>query len=75
MSEHESQYTDADVTNARVDLGLPVNRFHGHNGGVGPGMPIVCKCIHCLRLFVSTSHDLADLDHICGGDCGCEKPK
>jgi hypothetical protein len=60
-----------DVTNARIVLGLSRNRFHGYDGG--PGMPIVAKCVHCLRLFVSASHELADLDYICKGDCGCQK--
>lgn len=69
-----SEYSNADVTNARIALGLPVNRFAGLDGGIGPGMAIVCRCIHCARLFVSLSHDLADLDHICKGDCGCKKP-
>ena len=68
-----SEYSDTDVTNARIVLGLPVNRFANYGGGVGPGMPIVCRCIHCTRLFVSASHDLADLDHICKGDCGCRE--
>lgn len=63
---------DIDVDNARTVLGLSRNRFHGYDGGVGPGMPIVCKCVHCLQLFVGASHDLADLDHICKGDCGCQ---
>lgn len=62
-----------DVTRARVAIGLSPNRFHGYDGGVGPGMPIVCKCIHCGALFKSLSHDLADLDFICKGDCGCKR--
>ena len=74
MSEYsDSKYSDADVTNARIVLGLSRNRFAGYDGGIGPGMPIVCQCIHCAKLFVSRSHDLADLDHICKGDCGCQK--
>ena len=60
-----------EVTLARIAIGLPVDRFHGYGGGIGPGMPIVCKCIHCGKLFESASHDLADIDHICKGDCGC----
>ena len=61
---------DDEVTKARLAIGLSRNRFEGFDGGVGPGMPIVCKCIHCGTLFGSRSHDLADLDHICRGDCG-----
>ena len=68
-----TEYTDADVTNARIALGLPVNRFAGHYGGINSGMPIVCRCVHCGLLFRGASHGLADLDHICKGDCGCLK--
>jgi hypothetical protein len=25
-------------------------------------------------LFVSRSHDLADVEFVCKGDCGCTKP-
>ena len=59
-----------EVTRARLAIGLSYNRFYGCGGGVGLGMPIVCKCIHCGTLFSSLSHNLADLDHICKGDCG-----
>lgn len=58
---------------ARRALGLHPNRFHGYDGGAGLGMPIVCRCVHCAWVFVGRSHDLADLDHICKGDCGCQK--
>ncbi len=71
--ERHQEYSDEDVTSARIVLGLSRNRFQGYDGGIGPGMPIVCRCIHCARLFVSRSHDLADLDHICKGDCSCKK--
>lgn len=62
------------VKKARADLGLPENTFADVGGGVGPGVRIACKCIHCGKLFVSRSHDLADLEHICKGDCGCTSP-
>jgi hypothetical protein len=63
-----------EVTAARMSIGLSPDRFKGVDGGVGPGMSIVCKCIHCGKLFESASHDLSDLDHICKGDCGCTPP-
>lgn len=62
------------VKKARADLDLPENTFADIGGGVGPGVRIVCKCIYCKTLFVSRSHDLADLEHICKGDCGCTSP-
>lgn len=62
--------SDDEVTAARVAIGLPRDRFFDVNGGVNQGVSIVCKCIHCGTLFGSRSHDLADLDHICRGDCG-----
>jgi hypothetical protein len=63
---------DDEVTKARLAIGLPRDRFFQMAtwGGVGPGVSIVCKCIHCGTLFGSHSHDLADLDHINKGDCG-----
>ena len=61
---------DGEVTKARLAIGLPQDRFFDVGGGVGPGLSIVCKCIHCGTLFKSRSHDLADLDQICRGDCG-----
>lgn len=59
------------VKKARSDLGLPENTWADVGGGIGPGVRIACKCIYCGNLFVSRSHDLADLEHICKGDCGC----
>jgi hypothetical protein len=66
----ETTMSDEEVTKARLAVGLSADRFAGFGGGVGPGMPIVCKCIYCGTLFSSLSHDLADLDHINKGDCG-----
>jgi hypothetical protein len=63
---------DDEVTAARLSIGLPRDRFFDVGGGYGPGVSIVCRCIHCGTLFGSRSHDLADLDHICRGDCGRE---
>jgi len=60
---------DDDVTKARLAIGLPRDRFFDVGGGIG-GVPIVCKCVHCGTLFGSRSYDLADVDHICRGDCG-----
>ena len=61
-----------EVTAARMAIGLPVNRFAFMTDGKDYplGAPIVCKCIHCGTLFGSQSADLADLDHVCKGDCG-----
>lgn len=64
-----------EVDAARSFLGLPANRFADVGGGIGPGCRIVCKCKDCGILFVSRSHDLADVDHICKGECGCASPK
>lgn len=61
---------DDEVTKARLAIGLPLDRFFDVGGGIGPGVSIVCKCIHCGTLFGGLSHDLADLDHVCAGDCG-----
>lgn len=63
-------YSSDDVTNARLVLGLPAKRFADVGGGIGP-VRIVAKCIHCAALLIANSHDLADLDHINKGDCGC----
>lgn len=70
----ERPYTSADVDNARHVLGLPRNRFADVGGGIG-AVRIVARCEHCATLFVARSHDLADLDHINRGDCGCQKSK
>lgn len=61
----------AHVDAARSELGLPLDRFCDVGGGIGPGLRIACKCIHCGKLFVSRSHDLADVEFVCKGDCGC----
>ena len=62
-----------DVDAARKELGLPADRFAYAVGGGGIGQAwIVCKCIHCGNLFKSTSADMADVGHICRGDCGCK---
>lgn len=62
-----------DVDRARATLGLPSNRFADVEGGIGPGVRIVCKCVTCGELFESRSHDLADLDRICRGLCAAHK--
>lgn len=59
------------VKKARAELWLPENTFEDVGGGVGPGVRIACRCMYCKTLFVGRSHDLADLEHICNGDCGC----
>lgn len=62
-----------DVDKARQQLLLPADRFAHAVGGGGIGAVwIACKCIHCGALFKAMSHDLADVDHICKGDCGCQ---
>ena len=62
-----------EVDRARSEIGLSANRFDGAASGIPPS--IVCRCIHCGALFSSRSADLADLDHICLGDCGCKARK
>ena len=63
----------SEVTKARLALGLPRNRFASTPKSQRYGQAIVCKCIHCGKLFEGASFDLADVDHICKGDCGCQK--
>lgn len=63
-----------DVDVARSRLGLPADRFADVGGGINQGNRIVCQCGGCGKLFISRSHDLADLDHINKGDCGCASP-
>lgn len=64
-----------EVTEARLKLGLPIERFKTTPMSQERGMPIVCKCIHCGKLFEGASFDLADVDHICKGDCGCKSKR
>lgn len=61
----------SEVDAARAEMGLPLDRFADVGGGIGPGCRIVCKCIHCDKLFVTRSHNLADVEFVCKGDCGC----
>src|SRR5580698_5196997 len=63
-----------EVDMARALMGLPADRFADVGGGVGLGARIVCRCEACKCLFVSRSHDLADLDHICRGLCEAHAP-
>ena len=62
-----------DLDNARMAVGLSEARFAdlGSAETFTHGLPIVCKCVRCGTLFVSRSHDLADQEFICRGDCGC----
>lgn len=66
-----------EVTQARRAIGLPANKFHDMASDISKrlGLSIVCKCIHCEKLFESRSHNLGDLEHICKGDCGCQSKK
>lgn len=63
---------DAEVTKARLAFGLPPEPFNSFWRSFSYGEPIVCKCIHCGKLFASASPNLADVEHICKGDCGCQ---
>ncbi len=62
---------DEEVTQARLSVGLPREPFRSFGKAAEHGEPIVCKCVHCGKLFASASPDLADVEHICKGDCGC----
>jgi hypothetical protein len=62
-----------EVAKARMAVGLPREPFQDFGGAYKRGEPIVCKCVYCGKLFASASPDLADVDHICKGDCGCQK--
>jgi len=64
---------DTVVTIARLKVGLPANGFFDASDGVDPGVSIVCRCIHCGKLFASRSHNLADAERICRGDCECSQ--
>lgn len=64
----------AETDAARAELGLPHDRFADVGGGIGPGCRIAVRCIHCGKLFVSRSHNLADVESVRQGDCGCTKP-
>ena len=63
---------DAEVIKARLAVGLPAKPFQDFGKAAAHGESIVCKCIHCGKLFASASPDLADVEHICKGDCGCK---
>ena len=52
------------VTIARLKLGLPPNRFDAAGDVGSPVVSIVCRCIHCGKLFASQSHNLADAEFV-----------
>lgn len=66
---------DEEVKKARVAVGLSPEPFQRFGAATRHGEPIVCRCVHCGKLFASASPDLGDVEHICKGDCGCQSKR